>query len=79
MIDLTDGVQETEDGAKAFVSENGYAFPVYYNTDGSALSAYQLYAVPQTVAIDAEGRIVRTQVGAMSEEMLATLLETLSA
>ena len=79
MVDLTDGIQETEKGAKAFVAENGYVFPVYYNTDGSALSAYQLYAVPQTVAIDAEGRIVRTQVGAMSEEMLASLLETLSA
>lgn len=79
MVDLTDGVQETEDGVKAFVAENEYSFPVYYNTDGSALSAYQLYAVPRTVAIDAAGRIVRSQVGAMSEEMLASLLEALSS
>ena len=79
MVDLTDGVRETEDGAKAFVAENEYSFPVYCNIDGSAASAYRLYAVPQTVVIDAEGRIVHTQVGAMNEEMLTSLLETLSA
>ena len=79
MVDLTDGVQETEEGARAFVAENGYTFPVYYNTDGSAVSAYRLYAVPQTVAIDAEGCIVRSQTGALSEESLSALLEALSA
>ena len=79
MVDLADGVQETEKSARAFVAENGYTFPVYYNTDGSAVSAYRLYAVPQTVAIDAEGRIVRSHTGALSEEMLSGLLEALSA
>ena len=77
MVDLTDGMQETEAGAKAFIEENGYTFPVYFDTTGSAVNAYKLYSIPQTVAIDADGRVVRSQLGAMSEEALAAVIEAL--
>ena len=77
MIDLTDGVQETHAAVDALIAENGYTFPVYYDTTGSAVSAYQLYSIPKTVAINADGRIVRTQLGALNEETLAELIALL--
>ena len=79
MVDLADGVQETEQTAKDFLAENGYRFPAYFVTTGEAVSAYQLYSIPVTVAIDREGRIVSARVGALSEEGLAALLDAISA
>ena len=77
MVDLADGVQETEESAMAYLTENGFAFPAYFVTTGEAVSAYQLYSIPMTVAIDREGRIVSTRIGALSEESLAALLDAL--
>lgn len=67
MIDLTDGYRETVEGVKRFISENGYTFPVYYDTEGSAAEAYNVSSIPFTVAVGRNGNIVGTHLGAMSE------------
>ena len=79
MVDLTDGVQETQTGVENFLVENGYAFPVYFDLDGSAARAYALYSIPQTVAIDPQGKIVYQRVGALSQELLDEIVERLLA
>ena len=78
MINLTDGRQETRESADAFLSESGYTFPVYYDTAGECTAAYQLYSIPLTVAVNAEGQIVQSRVGSLTESVLAEFLEALS-
>lgn len=76
MIDLTDGYRETVEGVKRFISENGYTFPVYYDTEGSAAEAYNVSSIPFTVAVGRNGNIVGTHLGAMSEAVLEKLIKT---
>lgn len=76
MIDLTDGYRETVEGVKKFISDNGYTFPVYYDTEGSAAEAYNVSSIPFTVAVGRNGNIVGTHLGAMSEAALEKLIKT---
>ena len=76
MIDLTDGDRETVEGVKKFISENGYTFPVYYDTEGRAAEAYNVSSIPFTVAVGRNGNIVGTHLGAMSEATLEKLIKT---
>lgn len=78
MINLTDGRQETRESADAFLSENGYTFPVYYDTAQECALAYELYSIPLTVAVNAQGRIIHSRVGSLTESALAEFLEALS-
>jgi len=79
MVDLTDGSRETVDIASDFILQNGYTFPVYFDTALSASSAYNVQGIPHTVFIDSEGYLFDSHVGAMDEEMLAGYLQQLTA
>ncbi len=57
IVDLTDGIYDTVDIVKDFISENGYTFPVYFDIDGSAVNAYDIAAIPVTVFINADGTL----------------------
>lgn len=72
MVNLTDGYQETVDSASAFIREQGYTFPVYYDTDMEAATAYGVSSVPATYFIDAEGYGVARAMGAIGAEDLQT-------
>ncbi len=78
-VNLTDGYRDTVDGVKAFLEEKGFAFPVYYDTDGSAAIAYGVSSIPTTVLISPEGRLLHTQIGAMTGETIESLLAMLLA
>lgn len=70
MINMTDGSRETVETASAFVEEQGYTFPVFYDTESQAALAYGAYSLPTTYFIDAEGYAVARGVGALSAEAL---------
>ena len=70
MVNLTDGSQETQATAQAFLDEQGYAFPVYFDLDLEAASAYGVYGIPVTYFVDAEGRAVAQARSAISAEVL---------
>ena len=65
MINVTDGYQETEATARAFVSGQSFTFPVYYDLDLSAAGAYGVDSMPVTYFIDAEGVAVAYGRGAL--------------
>lgn len=77
MIDLTDGGSETVEGVLAFLEETGYRFPVYYDKDMDAASAYEISAIPLTVLVDAQGRLVDRHLGSMTAAQLESLLDKL--
>ena len=70
MVNLTDGSQETVETASAFISGQGYSFPVYYDTELNATRAYNANGLPVTFFIDAEGNFVAWQQGMMTAETL---------
>ncbi len=70
MVNLTDGARETVEGVSAFIAQNGYTFPVYYDTAMDAADTYGIRSIPATALINADGEIVGAQVGAVIEDSL---------
>ena len=50
MVNMTSG--DDMDSAKAFIEENGYTFPVLFDTTGEAGYVYQATSLPMTLFID---------------------------
>ena len=70
MVNLTDGSRETIQTASDFITQQGYTFPVYFDTNYSAAMAYGTSAIPITFFIDAEGYPVAYGQGALSANVL---------
>lgn len=77
MINLTDGSQETQEGAAAFIAEQGYTFPVFYDMTYNAAGQYVSSGIPITYFIDAEGNFVAYGQGALNAETLQTGIDML--
>lgn len=58
MVNVTDGSRETLESAKAYVAEQGYTFPVYFDTALEGYMAYGIQGLPNTFFIDSEGYMV---------------------
>ena len=69
MVNMTGG-RETLSSAKAFISEKGYTFPVFYDTDSDAAATYGVYSLPTTYFIDAEGNAIAQATGAIDADTL---------
>ena len=70
MVNLTSTGWDTREKADAVITEGGYTFPVYYDTQGSAVAAYGIRGIPMTLFIDAEGLLRGYASGALSEETM---------
>lgn len=70
MINMTDGSRETVAKASAFLAEEGYTFPVYYDTETDAAMTYGAYSLPTTFFIDADGYAVAQATGSINGETL---------
>ena len=69
MVNVTGG-QETQESAAAYIAEQGYTFPVYYDLQQEAAMAYGTYSLPVTYFIDAAGSAVAYAAGAINAETL---------
>lgn len=79
MVDVTDGQQETVEKASAFIAERGFTFPVYYDTELQAASAYNTSGLPVTYFLDAEGCFVAWQQGMLTADTLQKGIDILLA
>ena len=70
MVNMTDGSRETVEKASAFLQEQGYTFPVYFDSDTNAATSYGIYSLPTTLFIDAEGYGVAQATGAIDASTL---------
>jgi len=75
MMNVTDGTRDTVTSATKFCQENGYTFPLYFDTRGEGARAYSLMSIPLTVMISADGQILYQHIGAITEEELFSILE----
>ena len=77
LMDLVDGGSETEESTRNFAAENGYSFPLYFDSSSEGMIAYGITAIPYTVAIDSQGNIVAVHLGGMTEEDLQSIMDDL--
>ena len=70
MVNMTDGGQETVETASALIAQEGYQFPVYYDTDMDAATVYGVYSLPTTYFINADGVAIAQATGAIDRETL---------
>ena len=70
MINMTDGSRETVTSASEFIKDQGYTFPVFYDTETDAAAAYRANSLPTTYFIDANGYVIARATGAISGDTL---------
>ncbi len=70
MVNATDGVQETMEMARQYVEDQGFTFPVFYDTSLEALTAYRITSFPTTFFIDGEGKIIARGMGMLDMDTL---------
>lgn len=70
MVNCTDGSRETVDTAKAFITDAGYTFPVFFDTTYEAASIYGASSIPMTFFIDTAGDLVAYGTGALDADTL---------
>ncbi len=75
MVNATDNQQETVKKAKKHIEENGYIFPVYFDTEYSASIAYQTSSIPMTFFIDENGNLITYAQGMIDYELLEKGIE----
>ncbi len=70
MVNATDGVQETMEKAKAYVEQESFNFPVFFDTKGEAVNNYYVTGFPATYFVDKNGDLVTYASGMLSLENL---------
>lgn len=70
MVNLTDGQRETKEKGMAYVLEQGFSFPVYYDTKQEGAYAYGIRSIPTTLFIDSNGYIITGAEGQIDEKTL---------
>ena len=70
MVNCTTSSRETMDKAKALIADEGFTFPVYFDTTGYAASIYGANSIPLTFFIDAEGYVKGYAQGAIDADTL---------
>lgn len=78
IVNMTDMNGETEQSAKAFLAENNYTFPCYFDANNSAATAFGVSSIPQTYLINAEGNIIGAYMGAMDASVIAQGIDMLT-
>lgn len=69
MVNMTTG-RETLADAQALLEQEGYTFPVLFDTDADAAMTYQVYSLPTTYFLDAQGNLVAWAQGAIDGDTL---------
>ena len=75
MINATDGQGETVEKASGYIEENGFEFPVFYDTSLSAVSTYNVTGFPASFFIDSEGNLVTYAEGMLGYDDLVRGIE----
>lgn len=69
MVNMTNG-RETKENAQALLEQEGYTFPVLFDTDADAAMTYSVYSLPTTYFIAADGTLTAWAQGAIDGETL---------
>lgn len=70
MVNSTAGSRETLETAQKFIEDNGYSFPVLFDTEANAAMAYGVNSLPNTFFIDGEGHAIARVRGIINMDTL---------
>lgn len=70
IVNVDGGGESSVPKAKKFIEDNGYTFPVYYDTLNEGAIKYGISSIPATYFIDEEGNFVAYQIGALNAATL---------
>lgn len=70
MVNMTDGKKETVSVAKKYIENNGFDFPVFFDTKGLAANTYGASSLPVTFFIDKDGNLVTYANGMLDAKTL---------
>ena len=70
-------VQDTRDAAEALVERTGVQYPLGDDPDGTLLQTFGGIAMPTTVFIDADGNVLDSFSGFLTEDLLSERIQTL--
>ena len=74
-VDAVDGRRETVEMGAAWMADNGFDLPVYYDIDAEAVYSLGITAFPTTLLISAEGEIVAYGTGMIDPDSLRSAIE----
>ncbi len=77
MVNLAEGFGDTREDAGKLLTEGGYTFPVYYDTESSAAITYGLNAIPVSLFVDREGNLVSAKASMLSETDLESRIQAI--
>ncbi|MDO9492361.1 TlpA disulfide reductase family protein [Acetobacterium sp.] len=77
MIDQTDGQRETKAKGLQYVADQGFDFPVYFDTELEGSTTYGVSSIPTTLFINPAGKIVSGYRGAIDEATLRSGIEAI--
>lgn len=67
--------EDQQSSVKKFLKDNSYTFPVYYDYDYSADKAYGSDAIPMTIILDKNGKVIESHRGRLEESELKALID----
>lgn len=70
MVNVTDGVNETVEKAKAYVETEGFSFDIFFDVKLEAVGRYGVTGYPTTYFIDKDGNAVAMQSGMLKLDIL---------
>ena len=70
IVNLTDGSRETVASASGYIQQEGYTFPIYFDTTTEGAIAYRAYSIPVTYFIGEDGVPIAYCNGAMDSKVL---------
>lgn len=70
LVNVGPAMGDTREQAEAYLEEEGFTFPVYYDVDYQAITTYGINSFPFSIFIDAEGNLITYGQGLLSRELL---------
>lgn len=64
------GSMETQEKGQAYIEEQDFTFPVYFDSDMDAVNTYGITSFPTTYFLDEDGNLVTYALGAIDKETL---------
>lgn len=70
LVNVGSAMKDTREKAESYLTEQGFTFPVYYDVDYQAITAYGINSFPFSIFIDAQGNLVTYGQGMLSAQLL---------
>ena len=77
MVNMSSAFGDSPEDANAILTENGYTFPVYYDTLTECAYGYGVTGIPMTFFIDKDGNLVSGKSGMISQADLERRIQTI--